>query len=309
MAHAKHTHVPGGIYLVSSIGERGREVFVDDDDRAALGELVAQVIVRCGARIHAFAWLDREISMVAQVYEVSLSGVMQRIASVHARRVNAKLGHRGYVFQHPHRAILLEDSVSILEAVATLHRSPAKWSSHLAYLDLEDIPWLTRGVILALLSDTPEALPIAFPAFVRLAKSTQANTHRPYDEFLAWLKNRAAKHTKAASLDQLIYAVARWARVEPAAIQSGASTPVLSLARALIAWAAMQNGIASLADLAKRFNRGRSTVYETREMYRARAPHLFDLRLGEILAGPMLPVSDVLRLIGATPESAPSHHK
>src|ERR1700739_3143141 len=118
MAHQKHTHVNGGIYLVSSTGEHRQRVFVDDGDRVALAELVAQVIVRCGARIHAFVWLECEILMVAQVYDVSLSGLMQRIASVHARRVHEKMGYRGYLFRHPHRAVLLQDSVSVLEAVA-----------------------------------------------------------------------------------------------------------------------------------------------------------------------------------------------
>src|ERR1700738_3383593 len=119
MAHTNYRHVPGGIYLVSSVGGRGKAVFVDDSDQRALAELVGQVIERCCARVHAYKWLEDELLMVLQVYGVSVSGVMQRITSVHARRVNGKLGYRGNLFHHPHRAALLEDSVSVLEAVAT----------------------------------------------------------------------------------------------------------------------------------------------------------------------------------------------
>lgn len=310
MARPKHTHVCGGIYLVSSIGEHGRTIFVDDGDRVALGQLVAQVIARCGAQIHAFKWLENELLMVLQVYADSVSDVMQRIASLHARRVNQRLGHRGNLFQHPHRAVLLEDSVTVLEAVATVHRNPvSEWSSHRAYLGLEEIPWLTRQMILEFLSAVPAAQPAAYSA---LMKGDEAWKHalrlqpggsarrrpwRAHDGFVAWLKVRSAQRTRPATLDELIQAVARWLAVDPAALESTATSPLLSLARALITWAAMENGIASLADLARRFGRGRSTLHETREIYRARAPQIFNLRLTDILAGPAFALPEVLQLL------------
>ncbi len=134
--------------------------------------------------------------------------------------------------------------------------------------------------------------------------SVESRLCRPYDEFHAWLKNRSVEGAKPASLDQLIQAIARWFQVDPAAIESTETSPLLSLGRGLIVWLAMQNGIASLAELGRRFDRGRSTLYETRETYRMRAPRLFDLRLTEILEGPEIDVSEVLRLIGAAPEES-----
>ena len=327
MAHPRHSHVAGGIYLVSSIGERGQAIFVDDSDRVALGKLVAQVMARCGAQIHAFSWLESEFLMVLQVYAVSLSGVMQRINPLHARRVNQKLGYKGRLFQHPHRATLLADSVSVLEAVLTVNRSPVRvcltsdpalypWSSNRAYLGLEDVPWLTRRMILELLSATPDTQLTAYGALMdreeawmqtlRLqpGESHRTGVYRPYDEFFAWLKLREIEGAKPASLDQLIQAVARWFQVSPAAIESTTATcPLLSLARALIVWTAMQNGIASLADLARRFDRSRSTLHETRETYRVRAPQLFNIPLAEILDGPGITVSEALQMIGAAPEN------
>lgn len=314
MAYPRHVHVPGGIYFVSSIAEHGRQIFVDESDRAALGGLVGQVIVRCGARVHAYKWLENEILMVLQVFSVSLSALMQRIASQHARRVNEKLGYRGNLFQHPHRAALLEDSVSILEAVATVHRAPfSTWSSHRAYIGLEEVSWLTKVMILELLSATPEEQLGAYDALMareepwkQSFRSQPGNSARTrawgsYDGFVAWLKIRSIERARPASLDELIRAVARWFQLDSAAIESDSTSPLLSLARALITWVAMENGIASLADLARRFDRSRSTLYETRETYRGRAPQLFNIGLAEILAGPAFAVSDVLRLIGVAP--------
>ena len=64
MAHPRHVHVFGGIYLVSAIGDHGQTIFVDDSDRAGLGELLAQVIKRCDAQVHAFKWLPDELVMI-----------------------------------------------------------------------------------------------------------------------------------------------------------------------------------------------------------------------------------------------------
>jgi putative transposase len=335
MARAKHTHVPGGIYLVSAVGERGQPIFVSDSDRVALSDLVAQVIARCGAQVHAFSWLENEILMVVQVYDVSLSGVMQRISSLHARKVNGKLGYKGHLFHHPHRATWLGDSVSVLEGIVTVHLSSVRlnltgdpalypWSSHRAYLGLEEVHWLTTQMVLGLLSSMPAGQLVTYTALMdrqeawmhalhlqpwKSPGSLESRLCRPYDEFHAWLKNRSLEDAKPASLDQLIQAIARWFQVDPAAIESNPGTPLLLLARGLIVWFAMHNGIASLSQLGRRFDRGRSTLYDAPETYRTRAPQLFALRLTEILEGPAIPVSEVLRMIGAGPEKSSRRRK
>ena len=248
--------------------------------------------------------------MVLQVYGFSLSGVMQRIGSVHARRVNAKLGYKGNLFQHRHRAMLLEDSDSILKAVATVHGAPeSAWSSHYAYLGLQTVPWLTKRTILNLLSTTPGLQPAAYGELMEREKSAEqplcfrpdeysrSQVSGPYDQFLAWLKMRSEQRARPVSLEELIQAVGKWFQIDPVAIESSAASPLLSLARALITWTAMQNRIASLSELARRLGRGRSTLHEVRESYRERVPELFNLRLHEILRGPTIAVTEVLDLL------------
>lgn len=315
MAHPRHVHVFGGIYLVSAIGDHGQAVFVDDSDRAALGLLVAQVVERCGAQVHAFKWLPDELLMMLQVSAISIPAIVQRLGSAHARRINEKLGYKGSLFRHPHRKVLLEDAASILEALATIHREPAStWSSHRAYLGLEEIPWLNRQTMLELLSPIPDAQPAAYSSLMareapwarslnaHSGQTPSAHAARPYDAFLGWLRARFADNARPASLDRLIRAVAEWFEVDMIAIESAANRPVLSLARALIVWTAMQNGIATLSELARRFGRARSTLHETRETYRLLAPELFNLPLEAILAGPSVAVAEVLRGLDAAKE-------
>src|SRR5579862_9867580 len=124
MAHRRVIHFPGATYFVSATARYEQSIFADDDDRAALSELVARVSAHCATEVHAFCWLNIQILMVLQVRDISLSRVMRRIASQHARRFNQKVGYKGSLFRHSHRAELLPDNVSLLNAVAAIHLSP-----------------------------------------------------------------------------------------------------------------------------------------------------------------------------------------
>ena len=322
MSHPKRVHVPGGIYLVSALGHKAEPLFADRGDREMLGKFVGEVVARCAVQVHAFKWLEDELLMILQVSAISLPGVMHRITSMYARRVHQKRRHRGPLFQHPYRSVLLEDTGSLMEAVLTVHDfPPSLWSSRFAYLGAAEVPWLTRRMILNLLGSKPDSQAVAYRAMLKrvpqwraledleFCSSSRLATHRPYDQFAQWLKCRARERAKPATLEQLTEAIARWLQVDPAAITSIGSSPLLSLVRALVVWHAMQNNIASLRDLAIRFHRSRSTLHEARERYRLRAPELFSIGLSEIMAGPTLPIASVLRRMveARTAEIHPFH--
>lgn len=321
MAHPRRVYVPGAIYLVSAVGQYGQSIFAEASDRVDLGQHVAEVVRRCGAQVHAFKWLDDEILMVLQVHGVSLSRVMQRVTSTHARRVNPKLGNKGWLFQRPYRYRLLEGANNILEAVATIHRPPlSRWSSHEAYLGLVDIPWLTTRVVLELLSTEPAQQIAAYAALVArsppwdvasqpgIEKRASPRGRRPYDAFVAWLNARSRERARPISLAALIGAVALWLQVDSAAIEAKVSNPRLSLARALVVWYAMKHDVATLRELADSLGRGRSTLHEMRERYRRLVPTLFNLALGDLLAGPRIDASEVMRLLRSARAQEPASH-
>jgi putative transposase len=308
LPHQRYVHVPGGVYWVSSVGNFGESIFVDDDDRVALGNLVGAVTERRGARVHAFCWLRNQLLLVLQVGSVPVGSVMQPIVSRHARRINQRLGNRGSLFRHPHRVVQLCDVDSILEAIAVVHWSPVRaglaaepgaypWSSDRVYQGLEMFHWVSVEPRLAKLSVEPHKGYLEFmssrsrwgapstPARVT-ARARDPRTGSAEYEFIAWLRARSLTSIKPVSLDELIEAVARWLKLDPASMSSSANDPVLSLARGLTAWLAAQNQIATLAELAARFHRGRSTIHELRETYRHARPDLFSLSLTDLLAGP-----------------------
>jgi putative transposase len=305
MAQRQPSGIPGGVYYVVLRGRGGRPLFVEDHDPHAFGGLVARIALRCGARIHAYCWRWCTLRLVIQVHDITLPGVIQRIASQHARVINRKLHRKGYLFQHPHRSMPLVDPTSVLGAVRHIHLSSVEdnpdgdllaypWTSHRSYLGLDNTPWLTRQMVLELLGETRDAQPDPYRAFMsapeewRRCHPTVAPSHwlapRLVDDvFFAWLKARADEQGKPASLEQLIEAVARQLQIAPATIASRSRGAALSLARAVIAWYAVQHRIASLAEVARRLGRGRSSLHETREKYRVLVPEAFNKSLREVL--------------------------
>ncbi len=152
------------------------------------------------------------------------------------------------------------------------------WSSHDAYLGGEGLPWLTSHAVFEQLAPDgggTEPVSLYRELMVDEYRGGYPGT-RTDEDFFAWLKARDAARRKPASLEEVIVAYARYFELEVTSIASRARSPVLSLARSVIAWSAVQNGVASLSEVARRLGRSRSSLHEIREMYRALAPEAFE---------------------------------
>jgi hypothetical protein len=92
-----------------------------------------------------------------------------------------------------------------------VHRHPVSaWSSHGAYLGLEEIPWLTKRMVMDLLPATPDGELTAYAVMMAREEawkhtlrsqpgdSPRTRPCRPFDEFLAWLKMRSIEGAKPA---------------------------------------------------------------------------------------------------------------
>lgn len=151
------------IYFASALAVNGISLLVDESDWENLGQIASEASAITGARIHAFAWLSRQLLLVLGVTRAPVSEVVRRITSRHARHINARQGYKGRVFRHPSRYVLLERPEQVLLGVSIVHLSPLweglvnnpddyRWSSHGVYLGLRDIPWVTRDLVEGLLA-------------------------------------------------------------------------------------------------------------------------------------------------------------
>jgi putative transposase len=58
MPRLPRLHVPGGCYHVILRGNHRENIFSCADDRLILNSIVADSIEKCGARVHAYCWID-----------------------------------------------------------------------------------------------------------------------------------------------------------------------------------------------------------------------------------------------------------
>ena len=85
MPRLPRLHVPGGFYHVMLRGNHRANLFTCDADREELNNIVALVIDKLNARVHAFCWMTNHIHLGIQIGERPLGKVMQRIAVRYSR--------------------------------------------------------------------------------------------------------------------------------------------------------------------------------------------------------------------------------
>jgi chromosomal replication initiation ATPase DnaA len=101
--------------------------------------------------------------------------------------------------------------------------------------------------------------------------------------YIQWLKSASDTDSAPVGIEELIQIICRTLDVNAPDLCCPSRNRRLTLARALTAWHALNNNIASLSTIARRFNRDPSTVYTAIERYRHCKPQLFDQSLKNLL--------------------------
>lgn len=151
MPRAPHENVAGGIYHVTSRGNRREPLFLDDYDFHGLVRQLARTIERFGWRCHAYCLIPNHYHVLVETPEPNLSHGMLVLNGSYARRFNTRYGTVGHVFQGPFRAAMVQRDEHFLEtgryialnAVrAGLCTDPSHWpwSSYRALAGYEPAP-------------------------------------------------------------------------------------------------------------------------------------------------------------------------
>jgi putative transposase len=81
---------PGGFYHLTARGNNGRDIVVDDDDRAAFVKLLARTAVRFGMHVHAWCLMTNYHHLVIGTSTGEVSRALQYLNAAHARRFNKR---------------------------------------------------------------------------------------------------------------------------------------------------------------------------------------------------------------------------
>ncbi len=169
MARALRLSIPGAWHHVMNRGQARQAVFVDDDDRVAFLELIAEARARWGLRSHALCLMDDHVHLLVEDPDGALSRALRHVFGIYTQRFNARHDTEGPRFRGRYRSRLVQHEVYLPEVVRFIHQTPVAaglvdrardwpWSSHRHYLRGATPEWLVRDAVLARFADNPRAL-------------------------------------------------------------------------------------------------------------------------------------------------------
>ena len=293
MARKARLHVCGGCYHVTLRGNHRQPIFFVDTDRVALESFVADAVVRHGAIVHAYCWMTNHIHLLVQVGGEPLGRIMQSIGSRYARHAQSRVETTGHLFERRYHALLVDTEAYLLTLVRYVHLNPVRgglvadpadyrWSSHRSYLGLEARPWLdTRRTLGMLGASGPEAR-AAYQKFASqgmlqtlpspIAAASRCDPRVLGDEqFVRRLPDLAPFRRTRITLDDLITQVCKESGINPADLAAPTRARAVTAVRAAILQRALDEGVATVSELARRFGRSAAAMCQLAARTKKRA--------------------------------------
>jgi len=159
MARPLRIEFPGAVYHVTSRGDRREPIFVDNEDRHGLLEIVAQALSRFDAQALSYCLMGNHYHFVLHTRQANLSLLMRHINGVYTQSFNRRHNKVGHLFQGRFKAILVDRDAYLLEVCRYVDLNPVRarmvrkpeawaWSSYRAHVGQAVAPeWLdTEGL-------------------------------------------------------------------------------------------------------------------------------------------------------------------
>lgn len=281
MARKPRIHVSGGFYHVILRGNARQDLFLDHHDRGIWQSIVRRVFTDYGHSLHAFCWMTNHVHMAVQAGAEPLAKAMSFLASQYARRFNVRQHTSGHLFERRYRAILVQEDEYLKELVRYIHRNPVRagmvenvgdyeWSSHNAYLGHKAYDWLTDEFVLSLFGQTRRQAIRSYSQFMAettLLSAGERLSHGGDDDRVlgknSWLVSILGDEYTGApkqSLQEIIASVCAAHQVDEATLAAPRGPHRYSAIRAQIAKEAADQGVATISEVARRFNRSQSAI-------------------------------------------------
>ena len=165
MSRPLRIELAGGLYHVTSRGNRRENIYKNDEDRKEWLAILGKVCERFNWRCHAYCLMDNHYHFVVETVEGNLSKGMRQLNGVYTQYFNRLHDRVGHVFQGRYKAILVEKDAYLLELARYVVLNPVRarmvtevedwpWSSYHAMLGKGVLfPWLEINWILGQFND------------------------------------------------------------------------------------------------------------------------------------------------------------
>ncbi|MBK7353664.1 MAG: transposase [Nitrosomonas sp.] len=179
MARPLRIEFPGGLYHVTSRGDRREPIYLDDSDRASWLSLFGHVCQRFNWICHIYCLMDNHYHIVVETIEGNLSKGMRQLNGMYTQAFNRRHNRTGHVYQGRYKAILVEKDSYLLELSRYVVLNPVRagliknvdqwsWSSYSAMIGKNDYPdWLQTKWVLSQFSKQRKQAIAAYIDFVR----------------------------------------------------------------------------------------------------------------------------------------------
>ena len=138
MARPLRLELSGGVYHVTSRGDRREDIYLSDADREMWLGVFAEVCARFNWVCHAWCLMSNHYHILVETPEANLAQGMRQLNGVYTQRFNRTHDRVGHVFQGRYKAIMVERDSYLLELARYVVLNPlrAKMVKH-----LEAWPW------------------------------------------------------------------------------------------------------------------------------------------------------------------------
>lgn len=290
MPRQPRLNVPGGLYHVILRGNARQAIFFDAEDRQRWESYLHAGVQRHMHRIHAYCWMTNHVHLAIQAHAEPLSQFMSFAASQYARSTNRKMRQSGHLFERRHRSILVQTDSYLKELVRYIHHNPLRaaivddlrkyaWSSHTAYLGGTCPDWLTVDWVLSMFGNTERAARRRYRDFMqqqqpasvtRMLRTGGEHDSRVLgdDGYRASVLEKLNYKPVKQSLDELVQSVCKQHEVSEDELAQPSRFRKHSKIRAEIGLLALEHGIASVTEVARRFGRSQPALSRTMTLLR-----------------------------------------
>jgi putative transposase len=266
-------HAPNSFYHVTLRGNRQQPLFFDPHDHHRWQHLLSVAMSKYGARLHLYCWMTNHVHMVLECGDIPIFKTLHWAAGAYARAFNAKYAHVGHLFQDRYGSRLIDADEYLLQLIKYIHVNPVKagmvaapieyrWSSYRYYAFARAPDWLTTDFILALFSTDQTAARAQMAAFTDAPDVVAESATPPEHSFMF------ESMINTADLDDLTQLACERFEIAESLLKGASRRRDISKVRAWVAWAAQQQGAATLSDVARYFDRQPSVLTRSIARYK-----------------------------------------
>jgi REP-associated tyrosine transposase len=195
MARRPRVHFPGALYHVIARGNRGQDIFRDDQDHYLYLKYIREYKERFHFYLHAYVLMVNHLHLLIEVGDVQLSRIMQVLQFRYTRRYNLKYGLEGHLFQGRYKAILCDKDSYLMQLSAYIHLNPVRagivkdpseypWSSYRSYITRDRVSLADRNFVLSLFEGKKTSVQRVYELFVKdhLQEGHREDLYRTVDQ-------------------------------------------------------------------------------------------------------------------------------